>query len=177
MRIGFSVTSRGAMTALLAAAILGVTAQAAPAQQQTGGSPVRSHGGRGLAGRGPVMGANSEGRVLLRSLRRLHLTDAQQAQIKGMLMGHRDELKAVARELATARGALRKASAADAPDEAAVRVAAATLADREARAALLRAKVRAEVLAVLTPEQRQTVKAMRERASRRARAVRDRVLD
>lgn len=94
----------------------------------------------------------------------LKLTDAQREQVRGILNGHRDETRAVAEKARAALEGLRAASAA-AVDEAAVSQHSAALGEAIGEAAVLRAKVRGEVLAILTPEQQtelQRIQAARE---------------
>jgi Spy/CpxP family protein refolding chaperone len=92
---------------------------------------------------------------------RLGLTDAQKDQIKAAAQSHSDEWKALAQRAVTARQALHQAIAADTIDEAAIRQRSAEVAAVEADIAVARARSRAEMFKVLTPEQQEKAKALR----------------
>jgi len=66
---------------------------------------------------------------------------------------------------------------ADTVDDAAIKAAAARVAEVEVRAALLRATVHRDVFGLLTPEQQQKAKTMRNDAKARVRKAIDRVLE
>lgn len=104
---------------------------------------------------------------------RLDLTDAQREQARTIVQGQRDELTQIRERLRTAHKALNDAVAAPQFDEATVRARSADLAAAQADAAVLRAKVRSEVWAILTPEQQQKATELRakmaERSGRRPR--------
>jgi protein CpxP len=87
------------------------------------------------------------------ALRGLDLTDAQRDQVKAIMESHRDEQKAIGDRMQAARKALHEAIAADTFDEAAIRAKAAEIGAIEADAAVLQAKIKSEVFAILTPEQ------------------------
>jgi protein CpxP len=87
------------------------------------------------------------------ALRGLDLTDAQRDQVKAIMESHRDEQKAIGDRMQAARKALHEAIAADTFDEAAIRAKAAEIGAVEADAAVLQAKIKSEVFAILTPEQ------------------------
>jgi protein CpxP len=123
-------------------------------------------------GPGPRAGAMALGFAL----GQLDLSDAQREQVRAIVQRHREEQRTLATQTRTARRALDQAAEAPTVDEAAIRTAAGTLAEAEAQMALMRARVRAEVLEVLTPEQRAKAEAlkgqMRQRMQERgARAV------
>ena len=82
----------------------------------------------------------------------LNLTDAQREQVRAIMQSHRDEGRAVAEKASGALEALRKATE-ESVDEGAVSQHSQALGAAIGEAAVLRAKVRAEVFAVLTPEQ------------------------
>jgi Spy/CpxP family protein refolding chaperone len=75
----------------------------------------------------------------------------------------------------TARKALQDAIAADAFDETAIRAKAADVALVDADAAVLRAKMHAAVIAVLTPEQQQKAKELRGQMENRMKGGRERM--
>ena len=87
-------------------------------------------------------------------LGQLELTDAQRQQVAAIVEGHRAEMRQLAERSREARQAVRQASEAQPFDENAVRAASNVLAAVMADGAVLRAKVRAEVMGVLTDEQR-----------------------
>jgi Spy/CpxP family protein refolding chaperone len=94
-------------------------------------------------------------------LRELELTDTQREQVKAVMESHRDEQKAIGDRMQAARKTLHDAITADTLDEAAIRAAATQVGAVEADAAVLQAKVRAEVVALLTPEQVKKAKELR----------------
>lgn len=113
-------------------------------------------GPAGFGGPGGMMGGPFG--MLGVNLRAAELTEAQQKQVQAVVQSHREEQAAIGERMRAARAALQEAVEADAFDEAVIRAKAADVAAIEADAAVLRAKVRAEVLALLTPEQVQKVK-------------------
>jgi protein CpxP len=120
--------------------------------------------GRGMMGPGgPGMRGGPGGPFGLAglALRELGLTDTQREQVKAVMESHRDEQQAIGDRMQTARKALHDAIAADTFDEAAVRAAGAEVGAVEADAAVLQAKIRAEVIALLTPEQVKKAKELR----------------
>jgi Spy/CpxP family protein refolding chaperone len=170
---------------MVVALIAGVTIIGLAAQQ--GPPPDRPGGLVGPGGQGPgdLMALGGFGRglraatfnMMLRGLRALDLTEAQRDQVKNALQSHKDEFKTIAREMIAARGALGDAATADTIDEDAIRAASGRVAEVELSAALLRARVHAEVFALLTPEQQQKAKAMREKAKGRITALLQHLLE
>jgi protein CpxP len=77
------------------------------------------------------------------------------------VQSHRDAFKAIADRAIAAREALGDAVTADTFDESAIRAKAGEVAAVELDVALLRAKVYAEVFALLTPEQQAKAKQLR----------------
>lgn len=111
--------------------------------------------GRGMMGPGgPGMGGPG-GRFGMGGLplRELDLTDAQREQVKAIMESHRDAQQSIGDRMRTARQALQEAITADTLDESAIKAHATEIGAIEADAALLQAKVHAEVTAILTPEQ------------------------
>jgi protein CpxP len=94
-------------------------------------------------------------------LRALDLTDAQRQQVRTIMESHRDEQKAIGDRMQSARKALHEAIAAEVFDEGAIRAKAAEIGAVEADAAVLQAKIHAEVFAILTPEQVTKAKELR----------------
>jgi len=109
------------------------------------------------------------------AIHKLDLTEAQRAQVQEILQRHREETRAAVRRTMAARRTVGDAATATPVDEAAIRAAAQAFGESEAELALLRARVRAEVWDVLTPDQRAKAEQMRteyrERAQRRARGA------
>jgi Spy/CpxP family protein refolding chaperone len=83
----------------------------------------------------------------------LGLTDAQRDQIRALFDQHKAEFQTAHEAARTAREAQQTALDAATLDEGAVRAAATTLASAEADVLILTAKVKAEALQLLTPEQ------------------------
>jgi len=117
-------------------------------------------GGRGFGPGGPGRGMFG---MLGPELQAVALTDAQKKQVQAVLESFRADQAAMRDRMQPARKALNDAIAADAFDEAVIRTKAADLAAVEADAAVLQAKVRAAVYALLTPEQLQKIKELRVR--------------
>ena len=133
------------------AAILGGTATATLAQPPAGPAP---HGpGRGMRG-GPARFGEF-------GLRGIELTDAQRDQIRAIRQSHQEATRAAHTKLRDAHRALGEATGAEAMDEAAIRARSADVATALADEAILSAKVRGEVLAVLTAEQQGKLKEQR----------------
>lgn len=93
----------------------------------------------------------------------LRLTKEQREQIRGIFEKHREGLAPQRKELRAGRDALRELMQADKPDEAAIRAQVGKVSATQAELAVLRAKMFAEVRAVLTPEQQKKFKAIREK--------------
>jgi protein CpxP len=85
-------------------------------------------------------------------LQALNLTDAQREQVRTIMQSHRDEGRALGDKAHTALDALRKASEGTV-DEGAIAQQGQAIGTVIGEAAVLRAKVRSEVFAILTPEQ------------------------
>jgi protein CpxP len=159
--------------AVLTAAVGFVTTVqlSARAEQAAGQEPAAQgeRGGPGPMGRG-MMGPGGHG---FRggpggpfgpgglALRGLDLTDAQREQVKAILQSHRDEQKAIGDRMQAARKALHDAIAADTFDETTVRAKAVEIGTIEADAAVLQARIKSEIVAILTPEQVKKAKELR----------------
>jgi periplasmic protein CpxP/Spy len=156
-KIGFSIGA--ALMALgMAAGVFAAT------QNQNTSEPQGSFSGRrggpppaGLMGRGGPMGPMG---MLGPLVARLGLTDAQNDQLKAILQSHRDELKTLGNQGATARKALEQAILLDPVSDAAVQTASAGVAAVESQMAVMTAHVRAEVFQILTDAQKAQVKDM-----------------
>jgi protein CpxP len=160
------------VTVITAAIGFATTVQLSARPDQGGGQDPAAAGSRrdqGMMGRG-MMGPGGPGMrggpggpfgMAGLPLRELDLTDAQREQVRAVMESHRDEQKAIGDRMMTVRKALHDAIAADTVDETAIRAAAAQIGAVEADAAVLQAKVRAEISALLTPEQVKKAKELR----------------
>ena len=137
-------------TGLALVAILGTSVAMAAAQP----GPGRWRGGPG----GPADGRGGAA-LHIGELRGLDLSDAQREQVRGIVASHRDETRAVHERQRTAMRALEEA--ARGTDEAAIRQQAEAVGVVMADAAVLRSRVRAEVWAVLTPDQQARAEQLR----------------
>lgn len=109
------------------------------------------------------------------ALRALDLTEAQREQVKGVMDTHKADFDAQFQKLGPARKALQDTITAETLDETAIRQRAAELAAVEADGAVLRAKVHAQVWALLTPEQQQKARALKAQRDERRSQARERV--
>ena len=148
-----------AAAALLVGALGAMTyaQQPAPGMGPGAAGPFRGPHGRGM---GPFA------RLGL-PLGQLELTDAQRQQIRSIVESHREEMRQLGERTRDARLALRHASEAEAFDENAVRAASNGLSGPMAERAVLHAKLRAEVMQVLTPEQKAKAAEIRTRNQQR----------
>jgi periplasmic protein CpxP/Spy len=153
----------GAVASLVA---LGLGAGAfVHAQDQTSDPPRRPlRGGPGGPGRFGGPGGPGGPMGMLPMLgRELNLSDAQRDQIKAIADSHKDEWKAIFDRERTAREALNAAISADTVNDALVRQKSAEVAAVEADAAVARAHAHAEVLQILTAEQKAQLKDLQTR--------------
>lgn len=150
----------------LAAAVLGLSAVAAVTAQGPGGGqpPFGRRGGPG----GPGGRMGGPGGAIGIPLDRLNLTDAQRDQVKSVVDSHEAELRPLGEKTMTARRALEQAVTADTIDEGAIRAKAADVASVESDMAVARARVHADVLQVLTSDQRATLKELQAEMEKRA---------
>ena len=137
----------------IGAVVLGLSAVAAvSAQGQGSGQPPFAGRRGGPGGPGGPMGTMGI------PLNRLDLTDAQREQVKSIMESHQTELRTLGEKAMTVRRALDKAVTADTVDEGAIRARAADLAVVESDMAVARARVHADVLQILTSEQKAKLK-------------------
>src|SRR5262245_58023435 len=80
------------------------------------------------------------------------LSERQHSQVRTILQTHRTEIQTQLNEMRDARGALRKAEAATAPEDASINTAANRVGECARNGALLRAKLGREIRPVLTAE-------------------------
>ena len=98
------------------------------------------------------------------TLRSLDLSDEQRESVRGAVREHRDGGAAARQALRAAQRKLREAVTAEVVDEAAIRAAAAEAAALRADAAVRRAELHADILALLTSDQRAEWMQLRENA-------------
>ena len=122
--------------------------------------------------RGPVGGEHRGMRGAFPGLGQLGLSDDQRQDVRRIMELHKSERQAIFQRLREARRAQSGAVMAVPLDEGAERARRAELAKGEADAAVLRARVHADVYNVLTPEQHEKAKALR--AEREARGAQHR---
>jgi Spy/CpxP family protein refolding chaperone len=115
-------------------------------------------------------------RQILREVRdgikALNVTDAQKAQIRTILRSHREEVRGAADRAWDARRAVVEAIHQDGVDEALIRERVQEAAAAQADLAVLRARVRGEVRAVLTPVQRDAASRLHDQVWQRLAAFR-----
>ena len=154
----------------LALAVASVPTLLADGNQDPQGPPP----GGGMHGRGPggPMGRGPGGPMGMLgdigpAIRHAGITTEQQEQIKNVIDSHRDEFKAIGERMRTARDGMRAAAEADSVDENTIRAKSQEVAGVEADQAILGAKVRAEILTLLTTEQIEKVKEFRAEMQKR----------
>jgi protein CpxP len=149
--------------ALVAGLIAIVAAATVPALRAQNGPPQGPPMGRGFGpppdghmgpgGPGGPRGPGGPMGMMGPDLRALNLTDDQREQVKGVMQSHSAEFRQVGDKMRAAREGMGALVDADTLDEAAIRAKSLEVASAEADAAILNAKVRAEVYQLLTPEQ------------------------
>jgi Spy/CpxP family protein refolding chaperone len=97
----------------------------------------------------------------------LDLSDAQRAQVRGVLRNHADEILAHVQAARDARRALHDAVMATAADETAIRSLAAQIGTVHTDGALMIVKIRSEIWPILSPEQQQKMISIHARLGRR----------
>lgn len=139
------------LAAGLVAALAGGTsvamAQQAPQGVHERGRGPRGGGPGGLGGPGGIAG-----------LRSVNLTEAQRTEVRTIVESHKTERDQVGRKLREAHRALAEATRGDTFDEAAVRARSAEVGAAIADDAIFRARVRAEIVGILTAQQKQKLK-------------------
>lgn len=143
---------------------LGVTAGVYATAQNTNQDPRpfsgRGRGPGGPGGPGRFGGPGGPMGMLPMLGPQLNLTDTQKNQIKNLATSHKDEWKALADRARTAHEALNDAVTADAVDESLIRQKSLDAASVDADMAVARAHAYAEVLQILTADQRAQLKTM-----------------
>lgn len=136
----------------------------------SGGALALAQPPQGPGGPGPRMGRGGpgpHGPMMEFGLRGLDLSDAQKEQVKSIMESHKAEFQAIGEKMRAAHDGLAQATQAETVDESAIRASTGAVASAMADEAILRAKVRAEVQAILTPEQLEQAKARQERMKHR----------
>ena len=131
------------------------TNRARPFRGRGAGGPGGADGPGGFRGAGGPMG------MLPRLGRDVSLTDAQREQVKAIAESHREDWKALTDRSRTARMALNAAVTADPVDEVLIRQKSSEVAAVDADIAVARARARAEVVRILTPEQKEKVRSQK----------------
>jgi len=127
------------------------------------GDAGRPGGPGGRAGRGGPGGPGELGLPLAQ----LNLTDSQRQQVRELTRQRQQSGEQIQQRLRTAMDARRAAVDAIPVNEGAIRATTADLVAAETEAAILQAHLRADVLALLTPEQQEQVRKLQ--AEREAR--------
>jgi len=112
-------------------------------------------GGRGRGGPGGPMGVLGP-----MMMDRLELTSDQRDRVKQIVDSHREDQQAIGKRMMAAHDALESAITSGAFDEALIRTRAADVAAVEADETVLRARIYAEVLQILTSDQQAKLKTM-----------------
>jgi Spy/CpxP family protein refolding chaperone len=144
-----------------------LAAQGAPRIGRGPGGPGR------LGGPGGPMGF---GAPVDLPLGRLNLTDAQKDQVKGIMQSHQVELKALGGRAMAAHDALEAAVTADTMDEATIRAKSSEVAAVDADMAVTRARIRAELVQILTAEQQAQARSIQAEMQQRQEQMRQRRL-
>ena len=144
------------------------------AQDQAGNPPPPPFHGRGMGPDGPGRpgrfgGPGGPMGMLPMLGPQVGLSDAQRDQIKAIADAHKDEWKALADRGRSAHMALDEAITADVADEALVRQKASEASVVDADVAVARARTHAEVLQILTVDQKAQLKTMEGRGRGRGR--------
>ena len=141
-------------TVVLVAMLTAVGAMAA-GRSEAADRALAGEAGVPFGGRAPFRKLIRESLGKLRGLKEdLGLTQEQKVQIGQILKAHRDEIVEAVQDVYAKRKALMKEVRSEGYSERAIRRAARDLSDAIGDACVLRAKVRKEVRALLTEEQR-----------------------
>jgi len=121
-------------------------------------------------GFGGAMGNRSmRGQLMRRGMARLNLTQAQKDQMKAFRELQHKDSQAIGERMKVTRQQLQEAMKADIPDEAAVKAAAGAMATVQTEQFAMRARAKAQMMKVLTPEQQTQLKQQRARMNQMAR--------
>ena len=154
----------GLSAAAITLAMAGVgfaTGQSDATQNPAGGRGAGRFGGPGPGGRfgrgGPGGPMGALGPMMLE---RLDLTTDQRDRVKQIVDSHRNDQQAIGKRMMAAHDALESAVTNGNFDEALIRTRAADVAAVEADETVLRARIYAEVLQILTSDQQAKLKTM-----------------
>jgi periplasmic protein CpxP/Spy len=125
-----------------------------------GGGPF----GGGPFGGGPFGFGRGPG---LELLRRLDLTEDQRKQVRTILESHKSEFQEIRKRIRQDLVAEHKAAEATPPDVDTIRAKAADFGTAQGELVAMMAHVRAEVFAVLTPDQQAKLQALKQRLEKR----------
>jgi Spy/CpxP family protein refolding chaperone len=128
--------------------------------------------GRGMGPGGPGRAGGPMGMLPMLGAQ-IGLTDAQKDQIKTIAATHKDDWKALADRARASHMALDDAITADTVDEALIRQKSADASAVEADMAVARAHVHAEVLQILTADQKAQLKTLQAEMKKRMSARQD----
>jgi Spy/CpxP family protein refolding chaperone len=132
------------------------------AQGGDGQPPATARRG-GPGGPGRFGGPGGPGPLMPMLVNRLNLTDSQKEQVKNILNAHREETRALADRARAAHQAVEEAVAAETFNEGTVRARAADAAAVDADMAVARANVYAQVLQILTADQKTQLRQLQEK--------------
>jgi periplasmic protein CpxP/Spy len=118
-------------------------------------------------GYGRGHGMFGEGRMMAFFAHRLDLTDAQQAQVKDILAKEKPALKPLFAQLAQGRQQMRQLEENGTFDEAQVRALATQQSQTITELMVQKARIKSELLAVLTPDQKAKFKDMMDKRDQR----------
>ena len=129
--------------------------------------PVLMLGAIALAGRATADSAGGHhpftvDRMVSHMTTKLGLSDAQSQQVRQVLEAQQSQLQAAFAAVKSARQALRTASEAATVDEGAIRAAAQTLGQAEGDLASLHARIHAQIVPLLTADQKQKLSTLHE---------------
>jgi protein CpxP len=119
------------------------------------------------AGYGHGHGMFGEGRMLGFFAHRLDLTDAQQTQIKDIMAKEKPALKPLLQQLAQSHQQMRQLEESGTFDEAQVRALANQQSQTMAELIVQKARIKSEMLQVLTPDQKAKFKEMMDKRDQR----------
>jgi periplasmic protein CpxP/Spy len=124
--------------------------------------------GQGRRDGGPGFGAG-HGRGGFPLLRQLDLTEAQRQQVRDVMQRHSQQKQEAGKKLREAHDAQRSAVEAMPVNEALIRSTSQALANAQTDMALLQARIHSDVWALLTPDQQQKAKELRDQRAARQR--------
>lgn len=168
--------SRKYKTILATMAVLFLAGGAALAQEPgNSGAESSNDGDRGkrMAHRGQRESMRPEHMIRMMT-RRLELDDAQAEQVRNIVSGARPEFDALREKGRANREAMRDLDVEDADYDAKLQNLSIESGELATSSAELRGRIRAEIHAILTPEQREEFKAASERGESRGQRNRDR---